>query len=97
MIRTGRQVVLLWAAALAIALVTAVLSTWLLPPSPPRGPTASYYVGLVGLVAVGVALWLTWGWLDRAGPSSSAARMVLRVVLATGGVLWVAAMAFPFL
>lgn len=97
MIRRGRQVVLLWVAALVIAFVSAALSRWLLPSTPPTGPTASYYVGLVGLVAVGAALWLTWGWLDRAGPSSRAARILLRAVLAIGGVLWVAAMAFPFL
>ena len=55
-------------------------------------PPLSYYVGLVGLLAIGVALVLTWRWVGQAGPASLAARAALRVLLAFVGVLWVIAM-----
>jgi hypothetical protein len=60
-------------------------------------PPLSYYVGLVGLLAIGVALALTWEWVGRGGPPSIAVRAVLRTVLMAFGVVWALAMIFPFL
>lgn len=96
-IRSGRQVALLWAGALVLFLISAWASRALHPSHPEPRPQASYYVGLVGLLAIGVALVLTWRWVGQAGPASSGARTALRVLLVVGGMLWVAAMVFPFL
>ena len=96
-IRSGRQIALLWAGALLLFLICAWMSRALHPSSPVNRPTASYYVGLVGLLAIGVALVLTWRWVGQAGPASSGARTGLRALLLVGGVLWLAAMVFPFL
>jgi hypothetical protein len=60
-------------------------------------PPASYYVGLLGLLAIGLALVLTWRWVGRSGPTSTTARTTLQALLAIGTVLWLAAMVFPFL
>jgi hypothetical protein len=96
-VRSGRQVAALWAVALLIFLASAWASTALLPQGPVNRPTASYYVGLVGLVAVGIALVPTWRWVHRVGAVSRSGRVVLTVLLTMGAVLWVAAMVFPFL
>ena len=96
-IRSGRQVALLWAGALLVFLISAWVSRALHPAGPVRRPPASYYVGLVGLLAIGLALALTWRWVGIAGPASSGTRTALRGLLLLGGVLWVAAMVFPFL
>lgn len=96
-IRSGRQIALLWAGALIVFLICAWASRALHPSGPVQRPPASYYVGLVGLLAVGVALVLTWRWVGQAGPASSGARAGLRALLLLGGVLWLAAMIFPFL
>ena len=96
-IRSGRQVALLWTGALLVFLISAWASRALHPVHPVRRPPASYYIGLVGLLAIGLALLLTWRWVGHAGPVSSGARAGLRVLLVLGGLLWVAAMVFPFL
>jgi|SRR5215208_645925 len=97
----GRHLVLLWASALAIFAVSAWGSTALLPRQPLAQPLArpgaSYYVGLVGLVAVGGAILLTWLWVSRAGPHSAVARAAVRALLVALAVLWTGAMVFPFL
>lgn len=99
-IQSGRQIAALWAGALLVFMASAWGSTALLPDGPltrPTRPTASYYVGLVGLLAIGVAIVLTWMWVRRTGPAERGTRAVLQVLLATGAVLWLAAMVFPFL
>lgn len=96
-VQSGRQVAALWAGALLIFFAGAWGATALLPTGPATRPTASYYVGLVGLVAIGIALVLTWLWVQRAGPASRAPRAVLQMLLIVGAVLWLAAMVFPFL
>lgn len=96
-IRSGRQVALLWAGALLLFLITAWASRALHPSHPVDRPSASYYVGLLGLLAIGLALVLTWRWVGQAGPASSGARAGLQALLVVGGLLWVAAMVFPFL
>jgi hypothetical protein len=99
-IQSGRQVARLWVGALLILLASAWGSR-LLPPA--AGPTtrttlpASYYAGLVGLLGIGIALVLTWLWVQRSGPTSRGTRAVLLALLAVGTVLWLAAMVFPFL
>lgn len=96
-IQSGRQIAALWAGALLVFLASAWASTALLPPGPVTSPTASYYVGLAGLIAIGIALVATWMWVRRMGPGSRGTRAGLQVLLAIGGVLWLAAMVFPFL
>jgi hypothetical protein len=98
-IQTGRQVARLWVSALLILLASAWGSHSLLPTAghtTRTSPPASYYVGLVGLLAIGIALVLTWLWVQRSGPTSRATRAVLLALLAVGTVLWLAAMVFPF-
>ena len=96
-IRSGRQVALLWGGALLVFLISAWASRALHPAGPVTRPPAGYYVGLFGLLAIGVALVLTWRWIGRAGPASPATRAALRALLVLGGAIWVAAMVFPFL
>ena len=99
-IQSGRQIAALWVGALIIFVASAWGSTLLLPPDGTTariGPPASYYVGLLGLLAVGIALVLTWSWVRRSGPISQSARTALQALLAVGTVLWLAAMVFPFL
>jgi len=100
-IASGRHLALLWASALAIFAVSAWGSTALLPRQPlvqPLArPGASYYLGLVGLLAISGALLLTWGWVSRAGPRSETARTAVRALLVALAVLWIGAMIFPFL
>jgi hypothetical protein len=61
------------------------------------GPTASYYVGLAGLLAIAVALLLTWRWVGRMAADRRGMRVALRGVLVMGMLLWLVAMVFPFL
>ena len=96
-IQSGRRIAALWAGAFLVFLASAWGSTALLPAGPVTSPSTSYYVGLVGLVAIGIALVLTWLWIRRTGPVSRGTRALLQVLLAIGGVLWLAAMVFPFL
>lgn len=98
-IQSGRAVGMVWVGAFLIFLASARASTALHPPAGTvvTRPGASYYVGLVGLVAIGIALWLTWGWTRRGGPASGSARAALRGLLGVVTVLWFAAMVLPFL
>ena len=92
-----RQVAALWLATVIVFLSSAWASDALLPRVPVARPPASYYVGLIGLLAIALALALTWEWVGRAGPSSVGARAAIRVVLAVVAFLWAMAMIFPFL
>jgi hypothetical protein len=99
-IQSGRQVAGLWVGALLVFVASAWGSHLLLPTAGPTtrtSPPASYYVGLLGLLAIGIALVLTWSWVRRSGPTSRGTRAVLQALLAIGIVLWLAAMVFPFL
>jgi hypothetical protein len=96
--QSTRQVVAMWAGALVVFLASAWISVTILRPAAPvTGPTASYYTGLVGLLAIGTALGLTWYWVRRTGPTSRPARVLVQLLLVLGTVLWLAAMVFPFL
>jgi hypothetical protein len=99
-IQSGRQVARLWVGALLILVASAWGTHLLLSTAGPTNrtsPPASYYVGLLGLLAIGIALVLTWLWVQRSGPTSRGTRAVLPALLAVGTVLWLAAMVFPFL
>lgn len=83
-----------WAATAVVFLAAALASRALVHrPS----PMPSYAVGLVGLLAVGVALALSWRGLGDPGMHAPATRRVLRGAVVLGAVLWVLAMLFPFL
>ena len=99
-LQSSRQVGQLWIAVLLVFVATAWGSNRLLPTAGgtvPTSPPASYYVGLLGLLAIGGALVLTWSWVRRSGPRSQSTRALLRGLLAVGAVLWLAAMVFPFM
>ena len=99
-ILTGRQVGQLWMGALLIFVVSAWFSNRLLPTAGgtvPTSPPASYYVGLLGLIAIGIALVLTWLWVLRPGPASRSTRALWQGLLVLGAVFWLAAMVFPFM
>ena len=91
------QVAALWLATVVVFLSSAWASGVLLPTVPVTHPPTSYYVGLVGLLAIGLALALTWEWVGRAGPSTIGVRAAIRIVLALVGMVWAIAMIFPFL
>lgn len=83
-----------WAAAVTV-FVIAVFVSRALPKQ--RTPWPSYWAGLVGLLAVGVALLLSWRGLGEPGAHSTGTRRALRVVVAFGALLWFLAMVLPFL
>lgn len=58
---------------------------------------AGLTIGYVGLAALGAALWFTWRWLQRGGPSAGPVHMALKILVATAMVLWFVALVFPFL
>lgn len=55
------------------------------------------WIGYAGLAPIGVALFLTWGWLGGRGPRSPFGRAPLRLALIGGTLLWLLALVFPFL
>jgi hypothetical protein len=57
----------------------------------------SYWVGLVALLAIGVALVMSWRGLGDPGVHTPTTRRVLRSVVGAGAFLWLLAMVFPFL
>ena len=83
-----------WAVAAAVFTLAALTSRALT--RLPR-PMPAYWVGEVGLLAVGVALVLSWRGLGVAGAYTATTRRVLRGVVAFGALLWLIAMLVPFL
>lgn len=83
-----------WAVAVPTFLVAAWISRQLVHRPTPM---PSYWTGLVGLLAIGVALAWSWRGLGDAGVHTVPARRLLRGGVALGVVLWVLAMVFPFL
>ena len=96
-LQSARDIGFLWATTGIVFLLSAWASSALRPQSPVLHPTASYYVGLLGLLAIGLAVALTWGWVGRAGPAAVGARVAIRAALVLLGTLWALAMVFPFL
>ena len=85
---------IVWAAA-ATVFVGAMLAARALSDRPTPWP--AYWVGLVGLLVVGVALLESWRGVGEPGAYSTWARVALRGVVAVGALLWLVAMVFPFL
>ena len=96
-LQSSRQVGVLWSWTIVVFILTAFASSSLRPTMPSTRPPLSYYVGLFGLLAIGLALVLTWEWVGRAGPASRVARVGLRAGVLLLGVPWTMAMVFPFL
>jgi hypothetical protein len=83
-----------WAVAVPIFLVSAWSSRAL---THRTSPMPSYWVGLVGLLAIGAALIISWRGLGNPGGYTPRTAAVLRGVVGIGIVLWFLAMLFPFL
>jgi len=91
---THLPLVRVWAVAVPIFLIAAWISRVL---SHRASPMPSYWTGLVGLLAIGVALIISWRHLGNAGSHMPLQAGFLRVLLGIGFVLWLVAMLFPFL
>ena len=83
-----------WAAAGAVFFISAWASRSL---TQRASAMPSYWVGLIGLLAIGVALFLSWRGLADPSAHSASTRRLLRGAVVLGVVLWCAAMVFPFL
>jgi hypothetical protein len=83
-----------WAVAVPIFLVFAGISRAL---THRASPMPSYWTGLVGLLAIGVALIISWRGLGHPGIHSPLAAAVLRGVVGIAIFIWFLAMLFPFL
>lgn len=94
-IDSGRDVGQLWLASGAIFAVCVGITRSLGHGEEVR--KTGLWVGYVGLAAIGAALLLTWLWLGRSGPRSLILRLPLQLLVATGVLLWVVALVFPFL
>ncbi len=94
-IRTGRQLALMWAIVAIVFVVSALISIALAPTEPVTAPPASYYAGLVGLLAVGAALVPTWIWAGRT--EAAAVGLMVQAAVIVAAILWLLAMIFPFL
>lgn len=82
-----------WVFAAAIFLPAARISRSL---ARPAMAVSSYWVGLVGLLAIGVALIMSWRGLGDPGVHTPMTRRILRGAVVIGAFLWVLAMVFPF-
>jgi hypothetical protein len=80
-----------WAIALAVFAGAVFVSRGL------SDVRSSYWTGVVGLIAVGVALLLSWRRASDAASYTPQKRDRLQTLIAVGAVLWVLAMMFPFL
>jgi hypothetical protein len=83
-----------WVFAAAIFLPAARISRSL---ARPETAMPSYWVGLVGLLAIGVALIMSWRGLGDPGVHTPMTRRILRGSVGLGAFLWLVAMVFPFL
>ena len=83
-----------WAVAVPIFLVFAGISRAL---TSRALPMPSYWAGLVGLLAIGIALIMSWRGLGDPGIHTPLTATVLRGFVGIGILLWCLAMLFPFL
>ena len=83
-----------WAVAVPIFLVFAGTSRAL---THRASPMPSYWTGLVGLLAIGVALVISWRGLGDPAIHSPLTAAVLRGVVVIGIFVWILAMLFPLL
>jgi hypothetical protein len=92
--RTRVPLALVWAAAVTVFVGSVLVSRALLDRPT---PWPAYWAGLVGLLAIGAALLLSWRGLGEPGAHSTATRRALRGIVAAGAFIWFVAMVFPFL
>ena len=83
-----------WAVAVPVFLVFAGISRAL---THRASPMPSYWTGLVGLLAIGVALIISWRGVGQPGIHSPLTVALLRGFVGIGIFLWLLAMLFPFL
>ena len=83
-----------WAVAVPVFLAFAGISRAL---SHRSSPMPSYWTGLIGLLAIGIALIISWRGLGHPGIHSPLAVALLRGLVGIGIFLWFLAMLFPFL
>ncbi len=93
-VRTGKQVGTVWMAALALFAACVIAARAL---NDAGHVKAQYWIGDVGLLAIAAAIVMTGLWLRVAGPRSRVARGTIELFLVIGSLLWLIAMAFPFL
>ena len=83
-----------WAVAVAVFLAFAGISRAL---AHRTSPMPSYWTGLIGLVAIGIALIISWRGLGHPAIRSPLTVALLRGLVGIGIFLWLLAMLFPFL
>jgi hypothetical protein len=91
---THLPLVRVWAVAVPIFLLAAWISRVL---AHRASPMPSYWTGLVGLLAIGVALIMSWRHLCNPGSHTPLQAGLLRGLLGIGLFFWLVAMLFPFL
>jgi len=94
-IQSTRDIGQLWLASGAVFLASVSVTRLLGRSEQARMP--SLWIGYLGLAAIGLALVLTWRWLDRGGPRSFVGRALLRLALSAAFVFWGLAILFPWL
>jgi hypothetical protein len=83
-----------WAVAVPVFLTSAGISLAL---THRASPMLSYWTGLIGLLAIGIALIISWRGLGHPGIHSPLTVTLLRALVGIGIFLWLLAMVFPFL
>jgi hypothetical protein len=83
-----------WLLAITLFVVAAGISRALATQS---ATMASYWSGLLGLLAIGGALLVSWQRLAQPGRHAPTVWRLLRLCVVLGSLLWVVAMLFPFL
>lgn len=86
--------ILVWAVAVPVFLAFVWISRALYDRA---SPMPSYWTGLIGLLAIGVALNISWRRLRHPGIHSLLTAALLRGLVGIGIFLWLLAMLFPFL
>ena len=94
-IQSSRDVGRLWLASGAVFAASVGVTRLLGRSEQVRMP--ALWIGYLGLAAMGVAIVLTWLWLNRGGPRSLVARVLLRLTLSAALLFWGLAILFPFL
>jgi hypothetical protein len=94
-VQTGRDVGKVWSVT-ALVFISTVVVVRVMGRSP-QTTMQALWVGYVGLAAVGAAIFVTGAWVYQHGPTSSAAKAALYVLLPVAAAFWLLAIIFPFL
>jgi len=93
-VRTSRILAVVWAIALfALYVFTRIADGVYATGAVKRG----YAIGLIGLLAVGAALLISWKWFRTSGPKTGTPHAVVRMLLILGTFLWLVLMLFPLM